>query len=150
MALTKEEIESYYSRAPLLRPPPEILLIKNASIGANQLYEASHAMNSERWNIFGMHQMGTDYIVVAGNAKDSTPIHEAVHYQGIRNEMVTRFMTRLLQTRMQFNLGLLRRPVHYEEVPVPPEQTAQILHDLHLENPSGEAVHLVRLVYQPR
>lgn len=149
MTLTKEEIESYYSRAPFLRPPPEILLIKNASIGAERLHHVAHALNSERWNILGMHQMGTDYIVVAGNAKESTPIHEAVHYQGVRNEMVTRVVTRILQTRMHFNLGLLRRPVHYEEVPIPPDQTAHILHSLNLENPSGEQVHLVRLVYQP-
>ena len=149
MSLTKEEIEGYYSRAPLLSPPPQILLIKNASIGAERLYHATHALNSERWNILGMHQMGTDSIVIAGNAKESTPIHEAVHYQGVRNEVVTRFITRVLQTRMQFNLGLLRRPVHYEEEPVPPAETAQILHDLHLDNPSGESVHLVRLVYRP-
>ncbi len=150
MPVTREEIESFYSRVPLLlKPPPTVLVIKNATIGAERLYQAAHTLNAERWHIFGLHRMGTDTIVVAGDAGASTPVHEAVHFNGVRSEFATRLITRLLQARMNFNLGILRAPVHYHEEPLGPDETARILHDLNLSNPTGGNVQMVRLVYTP-
>jgi hypothetical protein len=156
MAVTQEQIEDVYSRIPVLRPPPNVFVLRNAEIGAERLFDMTHSLNGaarrlsqERLRILGMHEMGTSFVTVAGDAGISTVVHEAVHHMGVRNEMATRAITRGLLTRANLNVGLRRRPVHYQPAPVDAVERDQFLTSLHLSNPSGQPVELVHLVYTP-
>jgi hypothetical protein len=156
MALTKEQIESLYSRVPLLRPPPSVFILANADVGAQNLYDATHRLNAiarnqaaEEYHILGMHSMGSPSILIAGDAPEMTALHEAVHYQGIRSEPATRVITKALYARSKFNLGLRARPVSYNAVPVDGAERDAFLKSMRLTNPSGQNVELVHLSYVP-
>lgn len=156
MALTREQIEDLYSRIPALTPPPHIFELANAEIGAERLYQAVHSLNAsarrldqERFGILGMQVAGTPFITVSGDSGESTVVHEAVHYMGVRNETATRVITRGLLARARFNLGVTRRQVRYAEMPVPPSERDSFLTSMHLSNPTGGDVQLVHLVYNP-
>ena len=157
MALTREEIESLYSRLPMLPPPPNIFSLQNADIGAERLYHAVHQLNrvatdlQTRYRVLGMHQMGTDFILLAGDSPESTVVHEAVHHAGVRSEPATYAITRVLMARARFNMGLRRRPVSYAQVPVSAAERDGFLRSMRLSAAPGESrnVDLVHLVYQP-
>ena len=150
---TKEGIEDLYSRVPVVRPPKVIYYLKGAYVEADRLYDATHSYNAAlqqaAYTVYGMQVWDTPYIMVAGNAPPTTPLHEAIHYSGVKNEAMTRRLTAFLMARSNLNLGLRRRQVHYMETPVDPAMRERILHDLHLSNPSGENFDLVRLEYVP-
>jgi hypothetical protein len=152
VALAKEQIEGLFSRVPVLRPPPSVFILGNADIGAERLYDSVHRFNTtvrERWHILGMHERGTPFVLIAGDAPELTAIHEAVHYNGVANERATRIISRALYARSQLNLGLRVRPVTYSVAPVGPAEEASFLRSMRLENPSGGNVELVHLVYTP-
>lgn len=159
MAVTRDEIEAVYSRIPYLigaRPPPSVFVLSNAEIGAERLFDMTHSLNvaarrlaEERVRILGMHEMGSQFVTIAGDAGVSTVVHEAVHYRGVRSEFATRAITRGLLARANLNLGLVRRPVHYSPAPVDAAERDQFLRAMHLDNPSGAPVELVHLVYTP-
>lgn len=156
MALTKEQIQDLYSRIPVLTPPPHIFSLSNAEIGAERLFEMTHALNdagrrmsAERMRILGMHVAGTDWITISGDSGPSTVVHEAVHHMGVRSEVATRAITRGLLARASVNLGFRRRPVSYAPAPVDASERDQFLAAMHLSNPTGGDVQLVHLVYVP-
>lgn len=155
MSITKEEVESLYSRVPILRPPPSVFVLQNASVGADYLYDATHKLNAiareERWHILGFHEMGTPFILVAGDAPPLTALHEAVHYNGVRNEQATRAIARALYARSRFNLGLRSRPVSYSAMPVDTSERDSFLRSMRLSTAPGETreVELLHLVYTP-
>ena len=139
--VTKEDVEAYYSRLPLLRPPPEIIVLTNRQIGADTLYDAHN------WTILGMQRQGEHYINVAGNAPLTTYIHEGLHANGIRSEGATRVLTRLAVMKARWSPGILRQ-VHYEAAPVTPKEKQAILDKLHLSGPDADGTEVIRLVYQ--
>ncbi|MGI0068470.1 MAG: hypothetical protein ACREB9_08730, partial [Thermoplasmata archaeon] len=155
VALSKEQIEDLYSRVPVLRPPPSVFVLRNAEIGAEHLYSAVHRLNTvareehERLRILGMHEMGTRFVLIAGDAGLETGLHEAVHYNGIRNEAATRVITRALMARANMNLGFRRRPVTYTPAAVDAAERDSFLASMHLSNPTAGQVDLIHLVYSP-
>ena len=156
MALTREEIQDLYSRIPVLRPPPHIFSLSNAEIGAERLFHMTHAVNGvarqvgeERLKILGMHKLGDDFVTISGDSGASTVVHEAVHYMGVRSEPATYAITRALMARARLNIGIRRRRVKYEFVPVDQLARDEFLTSMHLSNPTGGQVELVHLVYQP-
>lgn len=156
MAVTQEEIESVYSRIPVLRPPSSVFVLRNAEIGAERLFEMTHSLNvasrqlsHERLRILGMTPMGSGFVTIAGDAGVQTVVHEAIHNMGVRNEMATRAITRGLMARSNWNLGLLTKPVHYAVAPVDAGERDGFLRAMHLSNPTGGEVQLIHLVYTP-
>ena len=155
MVLSREEIQELYSRIPVLTPPPNIFKLENAEIGAEHLFQITHSLNAaarrlagERMRILGMHEMGTNFILLAGDSGASTVVHEAVHHMGVRGEVPTRIITRGLLARANMNLGLRRRPVEYAEAPVSASERDGFLASMHLSNPTGGQVELVHLIYR--
>ncbi|MBF6555480.1 MAG: hypothetical protein IVW52_04810 [Acidimicrobiales bacterium] len=157
MALTKEQIEDLYSRLPVLPPPPNIFELAGGDIGAERLYHAVHQLNrvatdrQSRFRVLGMHEMGTDFVLLAGDSPESTVVHEAVHHAGVRSEPATYAITRVLMARARFNLGLRRRPVTYSQVPVAPAERDGLLRSMRLSLAPGEPRHaeLIHYVYVP-
>jgi len=155
MAVTKEEVEDLYARVPFLRPPPNVWVLRNAVIDAQRLYDATHRLNSVardqamNYKIYGMHQMGTEFVLLAGDSPDTTVLHEAIHYNGVSSEPLTRALTRVVSARAKFNLGVRRRPVTYQPAPVDASARSALLDSMRLGNPSGRDVDLVHLVYTP-
>ena len=140
--VTKEDVEAYYSRLPMLRPPQEIIVLTNREIGADTLYDA------HQWTILGMQKQGEHSITVAGNAPLSTYVHESLHLGGVRNEAATRLLTRMALMKARWSPGLLKQ-VHYEAVPVSAQEKRAILDRLHLSGPAVTEAEIIRLVYQP-
>jgi hypothetical protein len=162
VAVTKDQVEQYYSRLPFLKRPKDILVLKNADVQAERLYAATHQYNAGirmlasntpagrmNYRLYGMYRPGTDYIMVSGDADPTTVIHEAVHFSGVPNEQRTRFLTQLLARRANMSRGILTRPAHYSEARVSPQDAEEILRGLGMSNPSGAPVELVHLVYTP-
>jgi len=104
-----------------------------------------------RYKILGIHQTGTPFVLLAGDAPESTAIHEAVHYAGVSSEPLTRVITRGLQLRASTSLGILRRDVRYDEAQVTQAETAAFLQSMRLSAVPGDArqVELIHLVYTP-
>lgn len=160
----KAYFEELYSRVPFFlgrpfRPPQEIYYLSNAEIGADRLYQAVHNLNmqvrfnaaagvQQRFTIFGIHNQGLP-VVIAGNSPSNTPLHEAIHYNGVHDETLTRFLTSIYYRRAAFNVGLLRQPVKYEAVPVRSDELDGILSELRLHRPPNANVELVHLRYVP-
>jgi hypothetical protein len=161
----KQFAETLYSRVPTFmgrpfRPPEHIYYLYDAGIGADRLFQAAHSYNAvmrynasrgnERWTIFGMHEQGQPYVVVAGNSPSNTLLHEAIHYNGVHSETMTRMLTAAYYRRAAFNIGLMRQPVKYEMMPVTDMELNGILAELRLSKPHGnEKVQLVHLKYVP-
>jgi hypothetical protein len=157
MAVTKGQIESLFTRLPMVRPPANIYELANAEIGADRLYNATHRMNAafrdqpESYHIYGMHQQGANFVTIAGDAPESTVLHESIHAMGIRSEQATYAITRGLMARARFNLGILRRPVRYADVPVSGSEYTAYMAAVGLSSAPGESrqATLVHLVYTP-
>lgn len=165
----KAFIEDVYSRVPLFLgrpfvPPQEIYYLSNSDIGADRLYQITHNFNAQmrfsaqmrysaaggpKYIIYGMHDVGAPYIVISGAPKSNTALHEAIHYNGVHDERLTRWLTSVYYRRAAFNLGLLRRPVKYEMVPVSGMELDGILAELRLHKPPNSHVELVHLKYIP-
>jgi len=158
MALTKEQIESVYSRIPFLPRPANVFVLENADVGAENLYDSVHRLNAiarqetvEKYHILGMTPIGQGFVLVAGDAPSLTVVHEGVHAAGVRNEQATRLISRALYARAQTNLGLMVKPVRYEAVPVAPAERDGFLRTMHLNVAPGQAgeIELLHLVYTP-
>ena len=157
MALTQDQIESLFTRLPMVRPPENIYELANADVSAQRLYDATHQLTAAvrdaeaDYHVLGMHLMGTKWITLAGDAPESTVVHEAVHRMGVRSEPATYAITRGLMARAKFNLGLRMRPVHYTAVPVSDGERSAFLDAMHLSLAPGEtrSVDLVHLAYVP-
>jgi hypothetical protein len=102
-----------------------------------------------KYVIYGMHAPQTDFIMLAKNARPETPLHEAVHYSGMHNEARTRLRTAWLYPRASMNAGIIRRQVHYEEVPMTQAEKQAILSEMHLHKSSGANEDIVHYVYRP-
>lgn len=155
MALTREEIQELYARVPFLTPPPNVYVLENAVIDAARLYDATHRLNAVardqavQYRIFGMHQMNTDFVLLAGDAPQTTALHEGIHYNGVSSEPLTRAITRAVYARTKLSLGLRRRPVNYQPTPVDAAERSTFLHSMRLDGPRTSDVDLIHLVYTP-
>ena len=152
MPLSTADIEDIYSRVPLVRPPRDIYVLKNATVGADRLYEATHHFNAVlregNYKIFGMTRPNSGWFLMAADGRPSTPIHEALHLMGVHSEGMAHRMSSVLEARANMNMGLVRRQVHYSEVPVTPQERQRILSEMNLQGDVGN-VQMVHLTYAP-
>lgn len=151
MSELSDSIAWYFSRLPFLPIPSGIYVTPNDDVRGMDLYASVHRLRAEqrdqyKWSIYGMHRPGTDYIFLAGNAPETTAVHEAIHNMGVHSELLTRVLTEVWAARAKHSLGLLQREVKFREIPIPPSQSESVLRGMGLVNPEGGTTDLVLLV----
>jgi hypothetical protein len=114
--MNKRTIEFSLGRVPIVRPPKDIYVLKKTYVTSHTFFE------KDRFTVLGMTPYGRHEITLAENGTPKTVLHESLHNMGIMRESVVRPIATLAELRSKFSIGLRRRKVEYEEVPMTKEE----------------------------
>jgi hypothetical protein len=138
MSDIKERVERLYSSVPIIRPPKVIYHFENANwhvpvrdrLDSMDLTGRLMEAGDGEGVVTGWHVPGRDFIVVAasdGEGVDRAIMHESIHYNGLRSERATHMLDGIMQRRANLNLGILKKQIRYDEVPIERDETAALI-----------------------
>jgi len=141
-SLSKEDIEDTLSYT-LLPPPKVIYYFTNRKME----YDLG---DNETVGLRGIQKAGEDAIYINAGTPKSTIIHETIHNVGVRNETLTRLLTKAVVFRATYGIipKLRKRNIHYDQYKVPDEERDMIMKEMGLEptGPQYDDIHLSKLV----
>lgn len=137
-------VEDTLSRVPIIRPPKEVYIFDKVNperpgdmydlyydpgsgrISSDSFFDLQvfhhNAMNDGRWIVRGMTPSDRSEAIYTTDSTNRTIVHEPLHSMGAKSEAVVRPLAAIATMRAKMNMGLIKRNVKYEEVPMSREE----------------------------
>lgn len=120
--VTIDRIQQLYSRTPLIKPPQDVYILDKGTVRSDRFFDLGMFHQESKWIVRGMTPSDKSEAIFTRDSTDRTVLHEALHSNGIGSELFVRPLAMMAEIRARFNLGILRKDIQYEEVPMSKEE----------------------------